>query len=146
MAILWAFQASIIGSFEVPGLFFNYLLISYGGRRAEGRSRAANRLKEVREESADRGEEATDLYSYRVEKEEAVLISRYSPDRKTIKYLEDLVKPHEYWDKRPMLREDMEQQWGNVEGKREVKDVQKEPLKLPKEDLYWCEVNVMEEK
>lgn len=45
-----------------------------------------------------------------------------------------------------MLREDVEQQWGNVEGKREVKDVQKEPLKLPREDLYWCEVNVMDEK
>lgn len=37
-----------------------------------------------------------------------------------------------------MLREDIEQQWGNVEGKREVKDVQKEPFKLPREDLYWC--------
>lgn len=68
-----------------------------------------------------------------------------SPDRKLVKYLEDLVRPHAYWDQRPTLREDVEQQWGNVEGKREVKDVIKDPLPLPKEDLYWDDIDVNKE-
>jgi hypothetical protein len=63
-----------------------------------------------------------------------------------VKYLEDLVRPHSYWDQRPTLREDIEQQWGNVEGKREVKDVIKEPLPLPKEEMYWEEIDVTNDK
>lgn len=59
-----------------------------------------------------------------------------------VKYLEDLVRPHEYWDKRPTLRDDIEQQWGNVEGKREVKDVIKDPLPLPKGELYWEDIDI----
>jgi hypothetical protein len=62
-----------------------------------------------------------------------------------VKYLEDLVRPHAYWDKRPTLRDDIEQQWGNVEGKREVKDVIKEPLPLPKQELYWEDMDITNE-
>ena len=56
----------------------------------------------------------------------------HSPDRKTIEYWKQLLKVHEYWDKRPTLRDDIDQQPGNIEGKRTVKDdVEKEPIKLP---------------
>lgn len=59
-----------------------------------------------------------------------------------MRYWEDLLKKHEYWDNKPTLRDDIDQQPGNIEGKREVKDVSKDPIPLPKEELYWCEVDV----
>jgi hypothetical protein len=40
------------------------------------------------------------------------------------------------------LREDRDQPPGSIEGKREVKDVQKDPILLPREDLYWCDIDV----
>lgn len=52
------------------------------------------------------------------------------------------MKPHSYWDPKPTLRDDKEQQPGNIEGKRDVKDVNKEGIPLPKEDLYWCDINL----
>ena len=62
-----------------------------------------------------------------------------------IRYYEDLIKPHEYWDQRPTLRDDREQAPGNVEGKREVKDVPKDGVPLPKPELKWCDINVNED-
>lgn len=35
-----------------------------------------------------------------------------------IRYWEDLLKKHEYWDSKPTLRDDVDQQPGNIEGKR----------------------------
>jgi hypothetical protein len=35
-----------------------------------------------------------------------------------IRYWEDLLKKHEYWDNKPTLRDDIDQQPGNIEGKR----------------------------
>lgn len=62
-----------------------------------------------------------------------------------IRYYEDLIKPHEYWDQRPTLRDDREQTPGNVEGKREVKDVPKDGVPLPKPELKWCDINVQDD-
>lgn len=39
---------------------------------------------------------------------------QFRPDRKLVKYYEDILKPHEYWDPKPTLRDDKEQQPGNI--------------------------------
>jgi hypothetical protein len=53
-------------------------------------------------------------------------------DRRKIKYYQDILKKHNYWDNRPMLRDDKEQiEYGNIEGLRKVEDVKKEPETLP---------------
>lgn len=70
---------------------------------------------------------------------------QFRPDRKLVKYYEDILKPHEYWDPKPTLRDDKEQKPGNIQGKRQVKDVTKEGIPLPKEDLYWCDINLNDE-
>lgn len=74
-------------------------------------------------------------------------VHELSSDRKKIKYLESLVKAHPYWDKMPTLRDDKVQNiFGNIEGKREVKDVRKEPLPLPSDSYSWCEIDLMDIK
>lgn len=58
-----------------------------------------------------------------------------------------MIKPHSYWDKKPTLRDDIDNQKpGSIEGKREVKDVRKEPLDLPKEGLYWADIDLLKEE
>jgi len=59
-----------------------------------------------------------------------------------LKYWEDLLKKHEYWDDKPTLREDKDQKPGNIEGERKVEDVQKEPLKLPREGMFWSDIDL----
>jgi hypothetical protein len=66
----------------------------------------------------DAGQEATTHRADNREEKEKVLLSPLSPDRKMVKYLEDLLRPHEYWDQKPTLKEGAEQEWGNIEGKR----------------------------
>ena len=53
----------------------------------------------------DVGEKAvTDLADH-IKEEKKVLIMQYSPDRKLVKYLEELIKPHQYWDQKPTLKD-----------------------------------------
>ena len=59
-----------------------------------------------------------------------------------LRYWEDLLKKHEYWDEKPTLREDKDQKPGNIEGERKVADVSKEPLALPREGLYWSDIDL----
>ncbi len=59
-----------------------------------------------------------------------------------LKYWEDLLKKHEYWDHKPTLRDDTDQKPGNIEGKRTVAEVPKEPVPLPREELFWCDVDI----
>ena len=81
-----------------------------GGRRQQGR------------QGRDYREEKNDICSDIGEKEEKVSFYACSPDRKVIEYWNQLIKEHPYWDKRPTLRDDIQQQPGNQEGKRTVKE------------------------
>lgn len=73
--------------------------------------------------------------------------SKKNGDRKKIKFYQDLINKHEYWDTRPTLREDKEQNiFGNIEGERKVEEVEKDPFKLPLKELFWCEIDVNDEK
>ena len=62
----------------------------------------------------DVGEKAVTDLAYHIKEEKKVLIMQYSPDRKLVKYLEELIKPHQYWDQKPTLKDGAQQQWGNV--------------------------------
>ena len=45
---------------------------------------------------------------------------------------QDILKKHNYWDTRPMLRDDKDQvEYGNIEGHRKVEEVNKDCEKLP---------------
>jgi hypothetical protein len=62
-----------------------------------------------------------------------------------LKYFEELAKPHEYWDKCPTLREGTEQPPGSQLIVHDVKAVPKDPFPLPKEELYWSDIDVTNE-
>lgn len=47
-------------------------------------------------------------------------------DHRKMRYYKDILKKHNYWDNRPMLRDDKDQiEYGNIEGHRKVDDVNK---------------------
>lgn len=53
-------------------------------------------------------------------------------DRRKLKYYNQLLKKHEFWDKQPTLRDDMKQiEHGSIEGIRTVEDVRKDPYDIP---------------
>lgn len=59
-----------------------------------------------------------------------------------MRYLEGMLKKHNYWDTRPMMRDDREQvEYGSIEGVKTVEDVPKESEPLPT-GFYWCSIDV----
>jgi len=69
-----------------------------------------------------------------------------SGDGRKIKYYNQLLKKHDFWDKQPTLRDDMKQiEHGNIEGLRTVEDVRKDPYDIP-EGLKWCFINIQNDK
>lgn len=63
-----------------------------------------------------------------------------------LKYWQDLLKVHKYWDTKPTLNEFKKQEHGNIEGLRKVEDVRKEPIDLPREGMIWCDIDINDEK
>lgn len=53
----------------------------------------------------DAGQKAIAHRTHHLKEEKEVLIIQDSPDRKLVRYLEELLRPHEYWDQKPTLKE-----------------------------------------
>lgn len=68
-------------------------------------------------------------------------------DNRKLKYYDQLLKKHDFWDKQPTLRDDFKQvEHGSIEGERKVEDVPKEPQPLPEPNLKWCQLNIQDAK
>lgn len=69
-----------------------------------------------------------------------------SGDKRKLKYYNQLLKKHEFWDNQPTLRDDMKQvQHGSIEGLRKVEEVRKERYDLP-QGLVWSDIDVKDDK
>ncbi len=79
-----------------------------------------------------RKEDETYRVNEKINQRRVIIQLSHRKDRRKIKYYQDILKKHNYWDTRPMLRDDKDQvEYGNIEGHRKVEEVNKDCEKLP---------------